>query len=144
MSSAPITIQTTFQSPINTIWHAWTDAATMLQWFGSDPDGQGLSAEADARPCKGFRVSFRDSSGMEHTCFGTYLTVTPPHELSFTWCWQNEPGVTSQVLIKLQQSGTGTLMHFEHNGVGTASAHNYLAGWTSTFEKLRRVVEKGE
>lgn len=115
----------------------------MLQWFGSDPDGQGLSAQADARPGKKFWVSFSDSSGAEHTCFGNYLTVTSPHELSFTWCWQNEPGVTSQVVVRLQQSGTDTLMHFEHNGVGTASAHNYLAGWTSTFEKLRRVVEKG-
>lgn len=141
MPSDSITIQTTFQSPITTIWHAWTDAATMLQWFGSDRDGQGLSAEADARSGKEFLVNFRDSSGMEHTCFGTYLTVMPPRELSFTWCWQNEPGVTSQVVVRLQQSDAGTLMHFEHNGVGSASAHNYLAGWTSTFEKLRGVVE---
>jgi hypothetical protein len=31
-------------------------------------------------------------------------------------------------------------MIFEHKNLGTASAHNYLAGWKATFSKLERVL----
>jgi len=136
-----VKIEFYFDAPITLLWKAWTDPAMMIRWFGSEAEGVGLSARADARPGKTFSVSFRDTGGTEHTCFGTYQTVVEPVELNFTWCWESEPGVVSVVRLLFQQQNSGTLMHFEHADVGTESAHNYLAGWTSTFYKLRKLVE---
>jgi uncharacterized protein YndB with AHSA1/START domain len=89
-----------------------------------------------------FEITFRDSSGLEHTCFGVYTEVTPFKNLQFTWAWRSEPGVESRVSITLSPEGDGTHMHFVHAGVGTASAHNYTEGWQSTFRKLDRLLLK--
>ena len=126
-------------APVETVWRAWTEPEIVLRWFGSNPNGVGLKAELDVRVGGDFLVSFRDS--MEHTCYGVYSFVDRPVTLAFSWNWVSEPGVTSQVVVRLEGINNGTLMHFTHDQVGTASAHDYLAGWTSTFEKLRRLLE---
>ena len=69
-----------------------------------------------------------------------YLIVEKFRQLSFTWEWKNEPGVESLVNILLDLTNDGTTMIFEHKNLGTASAHNYLAGWKETFLKLERVL----
>jgi len=141
METDSVKIDFYFEATIAAVWKAWTDPAIMIQWFGSEPEGVGLHAEADARPGKTFSVTFRDTNGTEHICFGTYMTVIEPAELSFSWCWKSEPDVTSMVSLRFEEQDGGTLMYFEHANVGTESAHDYLAGWTSTFFKLQKVVE---
>ena len=65
-----ILIQTTFNAPIEKVWNAWTDAAIISKWFGSDPNGRVLKAEIDVRAGGNFEITFRDSDDTEHTCFG--------------------------------------------------------------------------
>ena len=48
----------------------------------------------------------------------------------------------SFVTVKLKSEPNGTLMKFEHENVDTVSAHNYEAGWRSTFKKLDCLLEK--
>jgi len=134
-----VSIDFDFSAPVEAVWRAWTEPEMVLRWFGSNPQGIGLRAELDVRVGGSWLVSFRDS--MEHTCYGVYSLVDRPNRLGFSWNWENEPGVTSEVAVTLVATENGTRMHFTHDKVGTESAHNYLPGWTSTFEKLRRLLE---
>ena len=136
-----VSIDFELPAPVEEVWRAWTEPEMVLRWFGSNRDGVGLEAELDVRVGGNFLVSFRDS--MEHTCYGIYSVVEEPYRLGFSWNWKSEPGVTSQVVVKLERDLGGTRMHFTHDEVGTRSAHDYEAGWTSTFEKLRRLLEAG-
>ena len=61
-------------------------------------------------------------------------------KLIFSWEWKSEPGVESLVTIELTPEGDHTLMQFEHSHVGNRSMHNYLTGWTMTFEKLNMIL----
>jgi len=135
-----ITIETIIHAPIYLVWKAWTDPLLILQWFGSDPNGQGIKAEMDVRPGGCFEISFKDSDNTEHTCNGIYKEVYTEQKLSFTWTWKNEPGVESFVTVILSPENNTTKMQFEHANVGTASAHNYLNGWKATFAKLDQVL----
>ena len=135
-----ITIETIIHAPSSIVWKAWTDPLLILQWFGSDPNGKGIKAEVDVRPGGFYEITFKDSNGTEHTCSGTYKEVYEGHKLTFTWTWKNEPGVESFVTVILSPENNATKMLFEHANVGTASAHNYLIGWKSTFAKLDRVL----
>ena len=112
----------------------------ILQWFGSDPDGRGVKATLDVRPGGHFEVTFQNSDGAEYNCFGVYREVQAPKLLTFTWEWKSEPGVESFVTVLLTSEGNFTRMHFEHANLGTASVHDYLPGWRSTFEKLERLL----
>ena len=110
------------------------------RWFGSDPAGKVLAAELDVRPDGRFEVTFRDSSGTEHTCSGVYVDVEPELKLSFSWHWRSEPGIDSFVTVRLTPQGEGTQMQFEHSRLVDGSTHNYAAGWRQTFDKLEKVL----
>ena len=135
-----VSLEIMIHTPVEKTWEAWTDPALILKWFGSDPNGEGIKAELDVRPGGEFEISFRDSNGTEHTCSGVYVIVEKPEKLSFTWRWKSEPGVESLVNISFIDKKNSTLMRFEHANLGSASKHDYLQGWQSTFEKLLKVL----
>jgi len=122
------------------IWKAWTDPALILHWFGSDPNGKGLSAQMDVRSSGAFEVSFADGDGTVHTCSGIYVDVDKPRKLSFTWSWKSEPGIESFVTVLLIPIQEKTEMQFEHSNLSDGSQHNYEKGWSSTFLKLERMI----
>jgi uncharacterized protein YndB with AHSA1/START domain len=133
-----ITIETVFDAPAERVWQAWTDPARMT-WFGSDPKGRVLHAAADARLGGTFSVAFRNSDETEFVCQGIYKEVFPNRKLAFTWEWENEPGTISFITIFLEPLKDGrTQMTFTHGNLWEGSAHNYLEGWRSTFEKLNK------
>jgi uncharacterized protein YndB with AHSA1/START domain len=134
--SQEITLEIIFDAPVNRVWQAWTDPARMT-WFGSDPGGRVISAEADARIGGRFRVKFRNSDETEYICQGTYREVERNARLAFTWEWENEPGTISFVTVSLAPTGDRTTrMRFSHADLWKGSAHDYEQGWTSTFLKL--------
>ena len=135
-----IQIERYFNAQPDAVWRAWTDPAIVSRWFGSDPAGKVLAAQLDVRSGGRFEVSFRDSSGIEHTCRGVYVEVEPGSKLSFSWSWRSEPGIESLVAVRLKPEGEGTLMQFEHARLVDGSAHDYAAGWRRTFEKLASVL----
>ncbi|HXB32545.1 MAG TPA: SRPBCC domain-containing protein [Puia sp.] len=135
-----ITLETIFDAPIDHVWQAWTDPARMT-WFGSDPEGRVISAEAHVRVGGIFRVKFRNSDETEFVCHGTYREVERSARLSFTWEWENEPGTISYVTVSLAPAGDRTTrMHFSHANLWEGSAHDYLEGWRSTFSKLANTL----
>lgn len=141
MSEDRLSLDLEIAAPMLSVWTAWTDPETVLRWFGSDPQGHGVSAEMDVRPGGRFEVTFQNSDGAEFTSMGIYDTVVPPRALYFSWIWKSEPETTSHVSITLSPRGAGTQMHFTHEGFGKTSAHDYAIGWASTFEKLKRLLE---
>jgi uncharacterized protein YndB with AHSA1/START domain len=136
-----INIERIIHAPLKDVWKAWTEPSIILNWFGSDPDGKGLNAELEVVPGGRFEITFTNADGTEHTCFGVYIEVQICSRLSFTWTWKNEPGVESVVTVLLTAFNDLTRMQFEHAHVGTKSAHNYLEGWQTTFEKLERTLK---
>jgi uncharacterized protein YndB with AHSA1/START domain len=143
MEKDTISIDIVINAPAEMVWKAWTDPNTILNWFGSDPEGRGLKATTNPQAGGSYEISFCNRDGTEFTCFGKYVDVQPYRKLSFSWEWKNEPGVESYVTIIFTPENNRTRMQFEHSHVGTESAHNYLEGWNSTFAKLGRLVTKG-
>lgn len=123
-----------------TVWRAWTDPKIVSQWFGSDPSGSVLNATLDVQPGGIYSITFRDSSGLEHTASGQYRVVRYPRELSFSWTWKSEPGHETLVTILLEKHNGGTRMTFEHSQLWAGSSHGYAEGWRSTFEKMERAL----
>ena len=135
-----VRIETSFNALRGKVLEAWTDPEFILKWFGSDPNGKGLRAKMNVEQGRSYEITFKDGDGTEHTCMGKYLIIEKLRQLSFTWEWENEPGVESLVNILLDSTNDGTAMIFENKNLGTASAHNYLTGWKETFLKLERVL----
>jgi uncharacterized protein YndB with AHSA1/START domain len=129
-----------FKSPSAEVWRAWTDAAIVRRWFGSDPAGTVLNATLDVRPGGAYSITFRDSTGIEHTASGQYRVVQYPRQLSFTWTWKSEPAHETLVTILLEDHEGGTRMNFEHSQLWAGSSHGYAEGWRKTFGKMERAI----
>ena len=138
-----VIIETMIDAPIGVVWKAWTDAALILHWFGSDPNGKGMKAELDVRAGGSFEITFKNSDESEHTCSGIYDEVEPFGKLTFSWTWKSEPGVESFVTVLLSPDGSGTRMQFRHEHLGYGSQHDYLFGWQGAFSKLDRMLKGG-
>ncbi|HVU55130.1 MAG TPA: SRPBCC domain-containing protein [Puia sp.] len=142
MSKDTVNLEVMLSGPVEKVWQAWTDPVVVLKWIGSDPNGRGVSAVLDVHEGGKYTISFANADGGGHTFGGVYKEVAAPHTLSFTWEWENEPGVESFVTVLLVPEGGRTRMAFEHARVGFASAHDYAEGWIRTFDKLERVLKE--
>jgi len=138
--SDALAIDETFNAPVEDVWRAWTDPKIILKWFGSDPNGKGLSATLDVQKGGAFEITFQDGDKTEHTCSGVYSEVQKYARLSFSWQWKSEPGVISFVTVALYEKNNSTQMRFKHSNLGFESRHNYEQGWRSTFEKLKKIL----
>lgn len=138
-----IALTVTLPAPAAAVWQAWTDPRR-LGWFGSDPAGTVIEAQADARRGGSYRVTFENSNGSRYTAQGTYLIVEPHRRLEFTWTWAGLEHHTERVRVALSPEGTGTVMVFEHLDIDPNTSHGYLEGWKTTFEKLRLALRSDE
>lgn len=141
MKATAVRVTREFAAPPHKVWRVWTEPSAVSQWFGSDPNGEVLSASLDVRPGGRFEVTFADGDGTQHTASGVYLQVAPPRLLRFTWNWKSEPGVETEITVELSaRDSNETTMQFEHGKLIRVSTHNYLDGWRSTFNKMEQVI----
>lgn len=140
ISKDSVFIESTMHASVEKVWEAWTEPGVIMKWFGSDPNGEVLSAKLDVQLGGSFEVTFRDSSQTEHTCSGIYKEIENLRKLTFTWQWRSEPGVESFIVLLLTENGKSTKMQFEHRDFGSGSKHDYIKGWQSTFLKLERLL----
>jgi uncharacterized protein YndB with AHSA1/START domain len=134
-----VTLMVMLLAPVERVWAAWTRPQHM-GWFGSDPAGVVIEAQADPRKGGRYRVTFANSDGSRYTCLGTYLTVEPLRRLEFTWTWAGREEHTECVRVALAETEGGTAMLFEHRDIDPATTHGYAEGWRTSFEKLERLI----
>lgn len=139
-SRTSLFLERTFDCSPETLWNFWTIPDLMRLWFGSDPKGTVSAAQSDVKVDGTFTVTFFNSNGTEHTCAGKYLTVNPFAELAFTWYWKGREASVEVVSLEFSSVEHGVQMRFNHQDIDPATSHDYRAGWSSTFEKLRSAM----
>ena len=114
----------------------FVDPGKLLAW-------KAVSAEAEARPGGRFRM---DVTGRGDVAIGSYLEVSPPHRVVFTWSWEGdvksiaEPGVVEVTLVP---DGAGTRLRLVHRGLKPEKSAGSAAGWTHYLARLA-VAARGE
>lgn len=118
------------------VWHAFTDAATMTQWFGPHHTRAEI-AEADLRLGGRFRVVLREESGLRHEVSGHYLEIAAPARLVFDWCWTATPERVSRVTVRFRAVAEGTELTLTHDRFADGeTATRHIRGWTQSLERL--------
>jgi uncharacterized protein YndB with AHSA1/START domain len=86
-------------------------------------------------------IEFISPEETNHLVTGTYTRFDPPHELSFTWTWQNgnpdHQGIETIVHIDLKAVPEGTeltLRHEGHKDDEMKQSHGH--GWGGALEQL--------
>ena len=124
-----------YAAPIEEVFAAWTDAASMGAWMNVDP-GPAHSVELDVRVGGKFRIWMgRGKPEVEIT--GEYVEVQTPRRLVFTWSSFATGGV-SLVTVNLSPAGTdATDVVLVHEQLPNAeSARGHEAGWIKIAARL--------
>jgi uncharacterized protein YndB with AHSA1/START domain len=138
--SETVVLDVEVKSPIERVWHALTDSATLSKWM--------LFTSNDFQPVVGHVFQFRDSPGWDGVIDCEVIEVDKPNRLAYTW-------VSDQVgPSNLQQStvvtwtlteaeGGVTRLHLEQSGFRPEAKREIGGakyGWTNMLDQLQSLL----
>ncbi len=142
-----LVITRTYQASRDRVWRAWTQPSVMQQWL---TPGEGIvieSVQMDVRTGGRFRIQQLHPGNEYFTAAGTYLEVTEPEKLVFTWDWEKDgagmeygelEGKQTQVTVELHTKEDGrtqlTLTHEHFQTTASRDGHN--TGWSACIDGL--------
>jgi uncharacterized protein YndB with AHSA1/START domain len=119
-------------APIDAVFDAWTDAATMRLWFS--PEGA-AHVEADPRPGGLLRVVMSgEGTVIEHV--GRYVELVRPHRLVFTWQSAYTGGRETVVAVELSARGSETWLSLTHEWLPPDRVDSHRGGWGAIVDRL--------
>ncbi|MEK0316638.1 SRPBCC family protein [Cohnella sp. 56] len=129
-----------YNTSIEKLWNAITDADKLAKWVVDIRSGQAM--ENNFKPVVGHQFQFRAQpteywSGIIE---GEVLVVEAPHRLSYTWA----SGETHTVTWTLQKLGDGKVkLHLEQTGISSEPARaGAKHGWTKWLGELEKALEQ--
>jgi len=128
MQHEPLTLERTFNAPVDKVWKALTDKDNMKQWYFDIPE---------FKPEVGFEFQFE--GGPPEKCYLHRCRVTeviPGRKLTYSWRYEGYAG-NSFVTFELFPEGDKTRLKLTHTGLDTFPAdvpdlarENFARGWT--------------
>jgi uncharacterized protein YndB with AHSA1/START domain len=128
-------------APRERVFQAWTDPEMVTRWFGGSPISHASAAELDLRVGGEFRIRFEKRRGPEvWHCVGTYLEVTPPERLVYTFGWEGpllSDVAESLVTVEFRDLERSTEIVLTHERNLTEEIRAFhLNGWSTSLEQL--------
>lgn len=139
-------IKVKLDTPLEDVWHAWTDAATIVKWF---------SPEANVEPCLGgaFELFFDPQNHESMSTKGCVITeFEPMNRLSFNWKGpdqyadlMNDPRSLTLVAVEFSEDDGETSLSLHHGGWGEddlwAEAREWhKKAWEGALYDLKRYL----
>ena len=150
-----ITIERTFNAPIEDVWALWTTADGIESWWG--PEGfrvkvrklelrPGGDLHYDMIATAPAQIAYMKKAGMplaqETRAF--YADVTPPRRLAFTHIVDFVPGVEtyeSSTIVELAARGSDTQLVLTVEAMHDEQWTNMaVMGWQSELDKLAKTL----
>lgn len=155
MTTERITIERTYDAPLEDVWELWTTKDGIESWWG--PEGFSVEVHAMELHTGGelhyamtatepAQIAYMESAGMPltHEVRMTYVEVTPPRRLVFDNLVDFVPGVEPYAVtavLELEPAAEGVhltlLLDPMHDADWTQRA---AMGWESELGKLERLL----
>lgn len=135
--SESVVLNAELKSPIDKVWQAITDSATLSRWM--------LFKTNDFRPEVGHTFQFRDAPGYDGVIDCEVTEVDEPNTLSYTWSTMGEGDVphTTVVTINLSEADGVTQLHLEQSGFRPEAKQETAGaryGWQMMLEQLQDLL----
>jgi uncharacterized protein YndB with AHSA1/START domain len=134
------TATTVAAAPLESVWHAITDPATIARYF------YGTQVETDWK--QGSPIVYRGEwEGKPYEDKGVILEIEPPVKLVSSYYSPlsgkpDEPASYQNVSYVLAAEGAGTRVTITQDGCADAAeAERMAANWSATLDGLKQVVE---
>jgi uncharacterized protein YndB with AHSA1/START domain len=121
----------------------WSEPESLATWWGPK-DAAGVPFESEvgvwsATPHTSWSIKMTAPDGTEYLQGGEIIDVDPPHLLRFSFYWieNGQRGPTTEISIRFDPDGDGTLMTFVQKGFADAETRNgHMQGWNECIDRL--------
>lgn len=158
-SSPFVEVSKDINAPIEQVWQAWVDPALIKQWWGP-AEFSCPFAESDFRIDGKYLFSMKTPEGNEMWTTGIYKEIFPYELIVCTDQFSDEKGqpisaieagmgeewrdvdtlIFSVKFTKISEDKTN--MQLVHEGIPATEHDDCVEGWSTSFNKLKAVVEK--
>ena len=137
LSSNAITVKTTINAPVSTVWNRWTDPAHITQWCFATDDWEAPYADNDVQVGGSFTTTMaaKDKS-FSFDFGGVYSAVVPEKELAYAM----DDGRKVYILFEAQGETTTVTETFEPELQNDPEMQR--AGWQAILDNFKRYAER--
>lgn len=145
-----ISIERTFNLPLNTIWKAWTEPESCKKWWG--PKGYTCpSCSIDFKAGGKYLISMKGEDEKEIWSTGIYQEIIPLKKIVYTDSFADNEGnivpaayykmpgdwaMEAIVTLDFEEVNGKTNMILTHTGLPAEMGDECMKGWQSMFDKL--------
>lgn len=132
--SISVSVKTRINAPIDLVFNSLVDPDFISQWMFGPSLRPETILHIKTNPVVNGTFSFlveRNGQQLDHV--GRYLTVNPPHQLTFTWAIGEIKPDDSIVKISLEPSGNSSLLKL---------VHEMQPEWTDYLDRTREAWQK--
>jgi uncharacterized protein YndB with AHSA1/START domain len=136
--SETVVLDFELQSPIERVWHALTDSATLSRWM--------LFKSNDFKPVVGHAFQFREAPGWTGVVDCEVIEVDMPHRLSYTWVSGGESDLQHSTVVTwtlTEAEGGVTRLHLEQSGFPSEARQEIGGaryGWARMLDQLQGLL----
>lgn len=136
--SETVVLDVELKSPIERVWHALTDSATLSKWM--------LFKSNDFKPVVGHAFQFSEAPGWTGVVDCEVIEVDKPHRLSYTWVSGGESNLPHSTVVTwtLTEAEDGiTRLHLEQSGFRSEAKQEIGGakyGWMSMLDQLQSLL----
>ena len=131
-----ITVSTTINAPLSTVWEKWTSPAHIQNWNFASPDWHCPKASTDLQVGGEFHYEMAAKDGsMSFDFWGTYLEINPEQSLHIFI----GDGRNMQVTFETTEAGTKVTEHFEPENQNPEDMQQ--AGWQMILDNFKTYAE---
>lgn len=154
-----VEVSKTINAPIEPVWQAWVDPTLIKQWWGPSEFSCPF-AETDFRIEGKYLFAMKTPEGNEMWTTGEYLEIFPYELIVCTDQFSDEKGnpisaieagmgeewqgidklIFSVKFSKISEDSTS--MQLVHEGIPATEHDDCVDGWSTSFNKLKALVEK--
>lgn len=136
MNSTPITVETTVNAPIATVWDYWTTPEHIMKWNAASDDWHTPSATNDLREGGSFTSRMEAKDGSFGFDFGgTYTTVIDHREIAYT------TGDGRKVRVTFDEQDGKTKVTETFDAESENSPEMQRAGWQAILDNFKKYTE---
>ena len=126
------------KSPIDRVWHALTDSATLSRWM--------LFTTNNFQPVVGHAFQFRDAPGYPGAIDCEVIEVQKPHRLVYSWTADGQDNLPHSTVVTwtlTEAEGDITQLHLEQSGFRSEAKQEIGGaryGWMSMLDQLQGIL----
>jgi uncharacterized protein YndB with AHSA1/START domain len=145
MSETSLTLNEHYAAAPGKVFHAWSDADTLREWFAPSPKMKTIIDTFDFRVGGAFHLNMQEADGKNHIAAGTFLEIIPDRKIVMEWRWLESTGDFPKgdtlLTITLSPADAGTDLTLTHEKLrNAADVKDHTEGWQGMLVRLKQLA----